>query len=119
MIANSLQGTVKEMSALPSSPTFCTIMSTVTFRSAIREKISKLVARLVGHVRDRDACLVLGHGRTADGAFDRLRLDDDHRPGCVAEAAADVDRHVNFLANSIDRLCITPAPRLASSSISS
>ena len=58
--------------------------------------------------------------RAADRLVGCFGLGDDHRARLVGEAACGTWIGTpNFLANSIERLCITPAPRLASSSISS
>ena len=83
------------------------------------EKIAQARARPIGHAHDRDAGFVLDQRRAAHRLLGRLRLGDDHRARLVAEAAAHVDRHVEFLGE-LDRAVVHhAAPRLASSSISS
>ena len=42
---------MNEMSAFPSAPTFCTIMSTAIFRAAILEKIVRLAPGPIGHAQ--------------------------------------------------------------------
>ena len=76
-------------------------------------------ARHVRHAQHGHAGLVLHQRGPADRGFRRLRLGHDHRPGTSLKLLRTWIGTLNFLANSIERLCITPAPRLASSSISS
>ena len=59
----------------------------------------------VGNAQDRDAGLVFGHRRAADRHVRRLRLAHDHRARVVAEAAADVDGHVELLGE-LDRAVV-------------
>ena len=111
---------MNEISDLPFSPTFCTIMSTVILRSASREKISRLVPGTSGTPTTVIRASSRRHGRTADRLVRPLRL--RARSSCPAMSLKLLRTWIGteyFLANSIERLCITPAPRLASSSISS
>ena len=118
---SSLSSTVKEISALPSMPAVCMIISTATFTLASFSKIVRLTPGLSGTPVTviRASSLVKAQPLTA-------RLADSVM-GPIIEPGSSVKTPLlrtwigtlNFLPNSIDRLCITPAPRLASSNISS
>ena len=62
-------------------------------------------ARPVGHAQDRDAGFVLDQRRAADRLVGRLGQGGDHRARHVAETAADVDRHGEFLGE-LDRAVV-------------
>ena len=114
--------TVKLTSVVPSVDTFWTIMSTTMFAARDRAEDRVDDARPVGHAEDRDPGLVLdqrraGHRRRPAGG--RRRSPTIQVPGASENELRTWIGTPYFLANSIERECITPAPRLASSSISS
>ena len=117
---SSSRGTEKEMSARPSAATFWAIMSMGMFLAVT---LAKIVIAAPGRsgtpsTVTRASFLIMAApqtGRPAD-----FRLADDHRAvGLSLKLLRTWTGTQNFLANSIDRLCITPAPAVASSSISS
>ncbi len=97
-------GTVNEMSALPSAPTFCTIMSTAMFCAAMLEKMRVADAGSIGNAFERDAGLVLDQRRPADRlASADSRLGDDHRARQSEKLLRTWIGTSNFLANSMER----------------
>ena len=79
-------------------------------------------ARPVGHAEDRDPGLVLGQRRAGHRRRPAGARRPRRRSRCPVASENELRTWIGtpyFLANSIDRECITPAPRLASSSISS
>ncbi len=114
--------TVKLTSVVPPVETFWTIMSTTMCDGADRAEDAVDHARTVGHAQDRDPRLVLGQRRAGDRDAQPLRgvsSSTIHVPGASENELRTWIGTPYFLANSIERECITPAPRLASSSISS
>ncbi len=78
-------------------------------------------ARPVGHAFEHEPGLVRGQGRAArpgtrviQSASGTIQV-----PSASERALRTMSGTSNFLANSIDRECMTPAPMLAISSISS
>ncbi len=113
-------GTVKPMVALPPLPTFWAIMSTTMFVSATAAKMRWLTPGRSGTPSSTIRASSRDQGRPADRHLGHpVRL--GHDPGAlgVAERVRTMTGTSNFLANSMDRECMTPAPTLASSSISS
>ena len=79
-------------------------------------------ARPVGDAQDRDPRLVLGQRRAGDASRPAAGRRSRRRSRCPGASENELRTWIGtsyFLANSIERECITPAPRLASSSISS
>ena len=112
-------GTVKEMSACPPCPTFCTIMSMAIPAAASAEKSAWLEPGWSGTFSTviRASSLASATplaGRGLARSAGRIIV-----PGTGLKLDRTITGTPNFLANSIERECITPAPRLASSSISS
>ena len=117
--ARSSSGTVNEMSARPACPTFCTIMSTAIPESASVEKSEWLEPGWSGAPSSVMRASSLASATPLTGrrtAWSAARISV---PGMSLKLDRTTTFTPNFLANSIDRGCITPAPRLASSSISS
>ena len=101
--SRSILATVKEMSVVPCSDVFCTIMSTLTDRSARSRKSVAATPGPVGHAGDGDLGLrrVVGD-RGDDGLLHRRILLYDPGPRLPGEARAHVQGHV-VVAGELDR----------------
>jgi hypothetical protein len=117
--ARSSSGTVNEMSARPPCPTFCTIMSTAIPDSASAENNAWLEPGWSGAPSSVIRASSLARAMPLTGRFTAWSDARISVPGMSLKLDRTTTFTPNFLANSIDRECITPAPRLASSSISS
>ena len=95
LVSRSTFGTVKEMSVVPCSDMFCTMVSTLTMRSARARNSRAAMPGLVGDAGDGHLRLrgVVGDGGD-DGLFHGRILLDDPGAGLPGEAGTDVQRHV-------------------------
>ncbi len=119
--ARSPLATVKLTSVAPPVETFWTIMSTTIFRAAIVRNTEWTTPGRSGTPRRviRASSLARAAPVTATPSRRASSSPTIHVPGASENELRTWIGTPYFLANSMDRECITPAPRLASSSISS
>ena len=113
--------TVKLTSVIPPVETFWTIMSTTMFAAAIVRKMAWTTPGRSGTPRIVIRASSLASAAPVTGTPSRRASCSPtiQVPGASENELRTWIGTPYFLANSIDRECITPAPRLASSSISS
>jgi hypothetical protein len=120
VLSSSELSTVKPIVALPPSPTLWAIMSTAMFASASALKTRWLTPGRSGTPsstsRASSAASATPHAGISliHGSSGTIQV-----PIASDRALRTISGTSNFLANSMERECITPAPMLAISSISS